>query len=113
MNQQINLKKYFFAIDFIPAQRHSGIDAILKEYYDNVPIFIKIQREYESIDGAYRKLQQAVKKKSQKSFLVQTHCKSESFVKIPFDNPKIYIAQNATAIVEIMQKFSCNSIVAN
>lgn len=101
LNQQINLKKYLFDIEFIPVQRHSGIDAILKEFYNNAPIFIRIQRDNESLDEAYQKLQQAVEgKKSQKSFLIQTHNRTDSLVKFHFNNPSIHIAKNILTIKE-------------
>lgn len=73
-NQQLELEKYLFGLDFVPVQRHSGIDAILKDTYKNSPILIKIQRDDEDILEAYTKLQQAVEtKRSQKSFLIQRH----------------------------------------
>lgn len=101
LNQQINLKKYLFDIEFIPVQRHNGIDAILKEFYNNAPIFIRIQRDNESLDEAYQKLQQAVEsKKSQKSFLIQTHNRTDSLVKLHFNNPNIHITKNILTIKE-------------
>ncbi|MGI0407238.1 DNA methyltransferase [Helicobacter himalayensis] len=101
LNQQINLKKYILDIEFIPVQRHNGIDAILKEFYNNAPIFIKIQRDNESLDESYQKLQQAVEsKKSQKSFLIQTHNRADSLVKFHFSNPNIHIVKNIFTIKE-------------
>lgn len=95
LNQQINLRKYIFDIDFVPVQRHNGIDAILKEFYKNAPILIRIQRDNESLNEAYKKLQQAVEnKKSQKSFLIQTHNRLNSFVKFHFNNSNIHIVKN-------------------
>lgn len=95
-NQNLNLNKYLSGLDFIPVQRNNGIDAILKELYDNAPVLIKIQRTNEAIHEAYHKLQQAVeKKKSQKSFLIQTHCDSNLFLERDFNDNRILIVKNA------------------
>lgn len=95
INQELDLEKYLTGIDFIPVQRHNGIDAVLKEYYNNAPILIRIQRNNESLKDAYQKLNQAVNiKKSQKSFLIQTHNKFDSLIENYFNNPKIYVIKN-------------------
>lgn len=94
------MEKYLTGIDFIPIQRHNGIDAILKEYYNNAPILIRIQRNNESLRDAYQKLNQAVNiKKSQKSFLIQTHNKFDSLIEYYFDNPKIYVIKNISLML--------------
>lgn len=100
LNQQIDLEKYLFGIDFIPVQRNTGIDAILKQQFNNTPILIKIQKENESLYEAYQKLQQAVKiKKSQKSFLIQTHNTIHSLLD-NLDDCRISIVKNLSVILE-------------
>ncbi|MDO7253479.1 DNA methyltransferase [Helicobacter cappadocius] len=100
LNQQIDLEKYLFGVEFIPVQRNNGIDAILKQQFNNAPILIKIQKENESLYDAYQKLQQAIKiKKSQKSFLIQTHSDVHSLLN-NFDDHRISIVKNLSAVLE-------------
>ena len=61
-------------IDYIPVQRNSGIDAILKITYQDSPILIRIQKENETIEDAIKSLNKAViTKSSKKSFLIRTN----------------------------------------
>ncbi len=74
--QNVNdiVKKVLYNIEYIPVQRNSGIDAILKIKYQNSPILIRIQKENETIEEAIKALNKAVKsKKSKKSFLIRTN----------------------------------------
>jgi site-specific DNA-methyltransferase (adenine-specific) len=61
-------------MEYIPVQRNSGIDAILKETCQNSPILVRIQKEHETIEEAIKQLSKAVKvKHSEKSFLIRTN----------------------------------------
>ncbi len=46
-------------INAFPVQRNSGIDGFLKEYSDDLPIPVKIQSDYETIEDAIEKLEKA------------------------------------------------------
>ena len=68
------VEKLLHGIDYIPVQRNSGIDAILKTTYKNSPILIKIQRDNETLEEAINKLSNASKTKgAKKSFLIRTN----------------------------------------
>ncbi|WP_137905984.1 DNA-methyltransferase [Chryseobacterium sp. 2VB] len=60
-------------INAFPVQRNSGIDGFLKEHYDGMPVPVKIQTEYESIEDAIEKLEKATYGKDYKmKILIQT-----------------------------------------
>jgi len=68
------VEKILHNIDYIPVQRNSGIDAILRRTYQNSPILIRIQKENETIEDAIKALNKAVNiKNSKKSFLIRTN----------------------------------------
>lgn len=68
------VEKLLHDIDYVPVQRNSGIDAILKTTYKDSPILIRIQKENETLEDAIKSLNKAVNiKKSKKSFLVRTN----------------------------------------
>ncbi|NMH25228.1 DNA-methyltransferase [Flavobacterium solisilvae] len=46
-------------INAFPVQRNSGIDGFLKEHCDGIPVPVKIQGEYETIESAIEKLEKA------------------------------------------------------
>lgn len=46
-------------INAFPVQRNSGIDGFLKEHFDGMPVPIKIQGEYETVEDAIEKLERA------------------------------------------------------
>ncbi len=74
--QNVNslVEKLLYDIDYVPVQRNSGIDAILKTTYQDSPILIRIQKENETIEDAIKSLNKAVKiKNSKKSFLIRTN----------------------------------------
>lgn len=74
--QNVNtlVEKLLYNIDYVPVQRNSGIDAILKTTYQDSPILIRIQKENETIEDAIKSLNKAVKiKASKKSFLIRTN----------------------------------------
>lgn len=73
-NVDILVEKFLHDIEYVPVQRNCGIDAILKETYQNSPILIRIQKEYETLEDAIKQLQKAVKvKNSKKAFLIRTN----------------------------------------
>ena len=73
-NVDILVEKLLHDIEYIPVQRNNGIDAILKETYQNSPILVRIQKEHETLEEAIKQLQKAVKnKQSKKSFLIRTN----------------------------------------
>ncbi len=73
-NVNSQVKKILHDIEYIPVQRNNGIDAILKETYQNSPILVRIQKEHETIEVAVKQLSKAVKvKHSKKSFLIRTN----------------------------------------
>lgn len=73
-NVSVMVEKLLHDIDYVPVQRNSGIDAILKTTYKDSPILIRIQKENETLEDAIKSLNKAVNiKKSKKSFLVRTN----------------------------------------
>ncbi len=68
------VEKLLYGIDYIPVQRNSGIDAILKTTYKNSPILIKIQKDNETLEEAISRLSSASKiKRAKKAFLIRTN----------------------------------------
>ena len=68
------VEKLLHNIDYVPVQRNSGIDAILKTTYKDSPILVRIQKENETIEDAIKALNKAVQTKaSKKSFLIRTN----------------------------------------
>lgn len=60
-------------LDFIPVQRNKGIDAILKQQYQNTPVLVRVQKRGESVIDAAILLSNAAKKKGAlKAILVKT-----------------------------------------
>jgi site-specific DNA-methyltransferase (adenine-specific) len=51
------------ALDAIPVERNNGIDGFLRDYIDGHPVSVRIQKEYEDIETAKRKLLSASKSK--------------------------------------------------
>jgi site-specific DNA-methyltransferase (adenine-specific) len=60
-------------INAFPVQRNSGIDGFLKDHIDGMPVPVKIQSEYESVEDAIEKLEKASYGKNYKTkILIQT-----------------------------------------
>ncbi len=56
-----------------PVQRNSGIDGFLKDHFEGMPVPVKIQGEYETIEDAIEKLEKASSGKGYKmKILIQT-----------------------------------------
>ncbi len=90
------VEKILHDIDYVPVQRNNGIDAILKETYQNSPILVRIQKENETMEEAIKQLQKAVDiKHSKKSFLIRTN-DIKSLFKIDTIDNKIEVV-NATS----------------
>jgi site-specific DNA-methyltransferase (adenine-specific) len=51
-------------INAFPVQRNTGIDGFLKEHYEDKPVPVKIQGEYETLDDAIEKLERATRTNS-------------------------------------------------
>lgn len=60
-------------INAFPVQRNSGIDGFLKDHFKGIPVPVKIQGEYETIEDAIEKLEKASYGKDYKmKILIQT-----------------------------------------
>jgi site-specific DNA-methyltransferase (adenine-specific) len=60
-------------INAFPVQRNSGIDGFLKDHFEGMPVPVKIQGEYETIEDAIEKLEKASFGKDYKmKILIQT-----------------------------------------
>ncbi|WP_338869870.1 site-specific DNA-methyltransferase [Spirosoma sp. SC4-14] len=60
-------------INAFPVQRNSGIDGFLKDHFEGIPVPVKIQGEYETIEDAIEKLEKASYGKDYKmKILIQT-----------------------------------------
>lgn len=90
------VEKFLHDIEYVPVQRNSGIDAILKETYQNSPILVRIQKEHETIEEAIKQLSKAVKvKHSEKSFLIRTN-----------DIKSLFELENVDSKIEIINSTS-------
>ena len=60
-------------VNAFPVQRNSGIDGFLKDHFEGMPVPVKIQGEYETIEDAIEKLEKASYGKEYKmKILIQT-----------------------------------------
>jgi site-specific DNA-methyltransferase (adenine-specific) len=60
-------------INAFPVQRNSGIDGFLKDHFEGMPVPVKIQGEYETIEDAIEKIEKASYGKDYKmKILIQT-----------------------------------------
>ena len=70
-------------INAFPVQRNAGIDGFLKEHCDGLPVPVKIQNEYETIEDAIEKLERAsIGKNYNMKIVIQT---KESYTSRLFD----------------------------
>jgi len=107
------VEKVLHDIEYIPVQRNSGIDAILKETYQNSPILIRIQKENETIEETIKQLSKAVKiKQSKKSFLIRTNDIKSLFEMDTIDSKIKIINSTSYGFKEILGKLD-NGLVAN
>ncbi len=99
------VEKILHDIDYIPVQRNSGIDAILKEKYQDSPILIRIQKEHETLEEAIRQLSKAVDiKNSKKSFLIRTNDIKSLFEYDVYSNRIEIIKSTAYGLKEILNQ---------
>ena len=54
---------YLHGIEYTPVQRNKGIDGLLKEEVDGLPVFIRVQRRHETIEETSDALKRAVAEK--------------------------------------------------
>ncbi len=60
-------------LNAFPVQRNAGIDGFLKEHFEGMPVPVKIQSEYETIEDAIEKLEKASLGKNYKmKIMIQT-----------------------------------------
>ena len=105
------VEKLLHDFDYIPVQRNSGIDAILKKTYQNSPILIRIQKDNETLEDAIKSLHKAViVKASKKSFLIRTNDMQSLFKhddeisNIEIVNSTIYELNKFLSKIEYSQK---------
>lgn len=105
------VEKFLHDIEYVPVQRNSGIDAILKETYQNSPILIRIQKEHETLEEAVKQLQKAVETKcSKKSFLIRTN-DMQSLFEPSFINKNIEIVNSISyGLKEILNNIVIHEI---
>lgn len=105
------VEKFLHDIEYVPVQRNSGIDAILKETYQNSPILIRIQKEHETLEEAVKQLQKAVETKcSKKSFLIRTN-DMQSLFESSFINKNIEIVNSISyGLKEILNNIMIHEI---
>lgn len=88
-NADIESLSLLTGVKYYAVQRNKGIDAILEELYDDAPVFVRIQKQGESLLESIKLLQNVMKRKRSKcSILIQTQPskhipKSESIIIIP------------------------------
>lgn len=86
LNADMKSLEILSGIDFLPVQRNSGIDAILKKNYLSKPVPIRIQREHETVLDAAAKLSSAAQKKgSAIAFLIAIY-PTQDLLDLQFDD---------------------------
>lgn len=91
-------------INAFPVQRNIGIDGFLKEYYNGMPVPIKIQGEFESIEESIGKLEKATFGKNYyKKIIIQTKETNDEFQKLQSDDI-ILIKSLGLKISELINK---------
>lgn len=72
-NHSLDASKHLAGIDYIPVHRNRGIDGLLKQEINGLPVFIRVQRRNETIESAAKVLSKAtVNKGNCKLILVGT-----------------------------------------
>ncbi len=91
-------------INAFPVQRNKGIDGFLKDYLEGMPVPVKIQGEYETIEEAIEKLEKASFRKGYKmKILIQT--KKEE-ISLPFrGRPPVIILKTLDLQVKDLMEF--------
>lgn len=108
-NVDSSVESVLYDIEYIPVQRNSGIDAILKVTYQNKPILVRIQKEHETIEDAIKQLEKAVEvKNSKKSFLVRTNDVKSLFAFDKVDNKIEIINSTSYGLKEVLINYIDN-----
>ncbi|MFK5976615.1 MAG: DNA methyltransferase [Sulfurovum sp.] len=90
------VEKFLHNVEYIPVQRNRGIDAILKETYQDSPILVRIQKEDETLEEAITLLHKAIiTKGSKKSFLIRTN-----------DRHSLFEDENKNSLIKIINSTS-------
>lgn len=86
--------------------RNKGIDAILVKYFEGCPVLVRVQKETESLSQALTLLAEAMKrKKSKKSFLIQTT--NAELIADPIVMEGVHIIKSpATEISDLLNRFN-------
>jgi site-specific DNA-methyltransferase (adenine-specific) len=50
--KELNVQQVLSGLDYVPIARNKGLDAILKAELDGRPVFVRVQREHESVSDA-------------------------------------------------------------
>ena len=61
---------HLFGVEYIPIQRNRGIDGLLNGAIDGTPVFVRVQREWESIGESAAALKKAASKKGKCRLIV-------------------------------------------
>lgn len=78
--------EHIASLDYVPVPRNKGIDGILKNEIDGKPVFIRVQRSYETLNDAARSLKKAASTKGNSMLIVvKTTSNSETL----FDEKEI------------------------
>jgi site-specific DNA-methyltransferase (adenine-specific) len=73
LNADFEALGLFQGLELIPIHRNSGMDAILKTFFMDRPVPVRVQRSGESLlDAAQKLYKAALSKNAQRAFLVQT-----------------------------------------
>ena len=65
---------HLFGVAYTPAHRNAGIDGLLKEEVDGLPVFVRVQREEESVSQAASALRKAARNKGDcRLVVIATH----------------------------------------
>jgi len=102
-------------INALPVQRNSGMDGFLKDHFEGMPVPVKIQAEYETIEDAIEKLEKASFGKNYKmKILIQTRETGKSrlfgfesdvtIIKSLELQTKHLIKKNNEGITQVLQK---------
>ncbi len=104
-NVDNSVKNLLHDIEYVPVQRNNGIDAILKATYQNSPILIRIQKEYETLEEAIKQLQKAVEvKNSKKAFLIRTNDIKSSFEYDKYNNKIEIINSTSFGLKKVLNR---------
>lgn len=83
-------------LELIPVQRNSGMDAILKVFFMDRPVPVRVQRPEESIlEAAYKLHKAAQSKHARRAFLIQTSLESAT---LPKSMAKLVRVVSATSL---------------